>query len=95
VTAARDTLGAASGVAQQLPAGVGATVLDVARDAFVHSMQVVSTISLVLSIGVAILTFAMLRNVDRQGDEEPDAEAELDHDSPPRQPAPTATSAQA
>ena len=63
VETARDTLGGAVAVAGQLPAEVGSAVIDVARDAFVQGMQVVSTISAVLAIAVAILAVVMLRNV--------------------------------
>jgi MFS transporter, DHA2 family, multidrug resistance protein len=60
---ARDTLGGAVAVAGQLPAQLGAEVLDVARDAFVDGMQVATTISAVIAVGVAILAVVMLRNV--------------------------------
>ena len=64
VTAVRDTLGAAVGVAQQLPADLGVKVVAVATQAFVQSMVVASTISVVLAIGVAVLSFFMLRDVE-------------------------------
>jgi DHA2 family multidrug resistance protein-like MFS transporter len=60
---ARDTLGGAVAVAGQLPEQLGAAVLDVARDAFVHGMQVATTISAVIAVGIAILAVVMLRNV--------------------------------
>src|SRR3712207_9013824 len=41
----RDTLGAAVGVAGQLPDGTGAALLAVARDAFVQGMQLTSAIA--------------------------------------------------
>ena len=75
---ARDTLGGAVAVAGQLPEQLGAAVLDVARDAFVHGMQVATTISAVIAVGVAILAVVMLRNVGSGEEREAatDAEAE-------------------
>ena len=64
---ARDTLGGAAGVATMLPAQLGATVLAIARDAFVAGMQVVAGASAVLAVGVTILTVVMLRNVRSDG----------------------------
>ena len=74
----RDTLGGAVAVAGQLPAQFGAAVLDVARDAFVQGMQVATTISAVIAVGVAILAVVMLRNVGSGEEREAatDAEAE-------------------
>jgi len=60
---ARDTLGGAVGVAQQLPGQLGAAVLDVARDAFVQGMQVAAAISSILAIVVAVVAVIFLRNV--------------------------------
>ena len=79
---ARDTLGGAVAVAGQLPAQLGAAVLDVARDAFVHGMQVATTISAVIAVGVAILAVVMLRNVGSGEEREAatDAEAERQRD---------------
>jgi MFS transporter, DHA2 family, multidrug resistance protein len=61
--AARDTLGAALTIAQQLPDGLGVALLEVARGAFVQGMQVTSAISAVVAIGIAILALVMLRHV--------------------------------
>ena len=60
---ARDTLGGAAVVAQQLPGELGAAVLELARQAFFQGMQVAAAISVVIAIGVAILTVITLRNV--------------------------------
>jgi DHA2 family multidrug resistance protein-like MFS transporter len=60
---ARDTLGGAVGVAEQLPAQLGAVVLGVARDAFVGGMQVAAGISAVVATVVAIVAVTMLRDV--------------------------------
>jgi DHA2 family multidrug resistance protein-like MFS transporter len=75
---ARDTLGGAVAVAGQLPAQLGSTVVDVARDAFMQGMQAATTISAVIAVGVAILAVAMLRNVGSGADREVAADAELE-----------------
>jgi DHA2 family multidrug resistance protein-like MFS transporter len=69
--AARDTLGGAVAVAQDLPAQLGATVLGVAQDAFVAGMQVAAALSGVIAVGVAIFAIAVLRDV-RTGGHEPE-----------------------
>ena len=61
--AARDTLGGAVGVAAQLPGDLGAGVLTVAREAFVHGMQLTAGIASVLAVGLAVLAFTALRHV--------------------------------
>ena len=66
---AQDTLGGAVGVAQDLPAALAATVLDVAQNAFVEGMQVAAAISSVLAVGVALFAVAVLRNVQAGGTE--------------------------
>jgi DHA2 family multidrug resistance protein-like MFS transporter len=60
---ARDTLGAAVTVAQQLPDGLGVVLLQVARDAFVQGMQLTSAIAAVVAMGIAVLAVVMLRHV--------------------------------
>jgi DHA2 family multidrug resistance protein-like MFS transporter len=62
---ARDTLGGAVGVAQQLPSGVGAALLATAREAFTTGLQVAAGISAVVAIGIAVLATVMLRGVPR------------------------------
>jgi DHA2 family multidrug resistance protein-like MFS transporter len=62
---ARDTLGGAVGVAQQLPAGAGAALLATARDAFTTGLQVTAGISAVVAIGIAVLATVTLRGVPR------------------------------
>jgi DHA2 family multidrug resistance protein-like MFS transporter len=62
---ARDTLGGAVGVAQQLPSGVGAALLATARDAFTTGLQVAAGISAVVAIGIAVLATVTLRGVPR------------------------------
>ena len=69
--AARDTLGAASGVAHGLPEPLGATLLEAAQSAFVQGMQVAAGISVVVAVGVAILALVALRGVQAgRADEE-------------------------
>jgi DHA2 family multidrug resistance protein-like MFS transporter len=62
--AARDTLGAATGVAQELPDAVGAALLEIARGAFVSGMQVTSWISVAVAVLVAGIALFALRSVD-------------------------------
>ncbi|MGH3568132.1 MAG: MFS transporter [Pseudonocardia sp.] len=59
--AARDTLGAAVGVAEQLPDDVGAVVLDLARGAFVSGLHLTSVIAAVIAAGIAVVAAVMLR----------------------------------
>jgi DHA2 family multidrug resistance protein-like MFS transporter len=66
--AARDTLGAAVGVASQLPVEIGATLVAVAREAFVQGMQVAATISAIVAIGVALLALLALRDIGTGAD---------------------------
>ena len=68
-----DTLGSAVAISGQLPAQLGAAVLDTAREAFVHGMQLTSGIAAVMAVGLALLAVAMLRG---HGTPPPDAELE-------------------
>lgn len=61
--AARDTLGGAVAVAQQLPAGAGTTLLAAAREAFTTGLQVTAAISAVTAVGIAVLAAVLLREV--------------------------------
>jgi DHA2 family multidrug resistance protein-like MFS transporter len=65
---ARDTLGGAMGIAEQLPTQLSSAVLDTARAAFVEGMQVTSAISAVVAIVVAVVAVAMLRNIRSDAD---------------------------
>jgi DHA2 family multidrug resistance protein-like MFS transporter len=60
---ARDTLGGAVAFAAQLPAEVGAAVLEAARAAYVHAFELTAGISAAMSLGVALLAVALLRRV--------------------------------
>ena len=71
---ARDTLGAAVVVAEQLPDGVGLALLDIARDAFVQSLHLAAAISAIVEIGAAIMVVILLRGVPAraESEEQPD-----------------------
>jgi DHA2 family multidrug resistance protein-like MFS transporter len=60
---ARDTLGGAVALAGQLPAEVGTALLESARAAYVQAFELSAVISAALSLAVAILAFALLRQV--------------------------------
>jgi MFS transporter, DHA2 family, multidrug resistance protein len=91
VAVARDTLGAATGVADQLPDALATILLEVARGAFVHGMQVAAGISVVVAIGVAILAVVMLRDVPPNAESDADVDesrSERGTGEPARVPAP-------
>jgi MFS transporter, DHA2 family, multidrug resistance protein len=73
--AARDTLGGALGAAAQLPAEVGAALLQAAQEAFVQGMQVAVTLSAVVAVAIAVASTVLLRAVP--------AGAEAEADGPP------------
>jgi DHA2 family multidrug resistance protein-like MFS transporter len=64
---ARDTLGAAVGIAQELPAELGEAMLAVAREAFVHGLHVAAAISAGVAIFATALVLITLRNVKSTG----------------------------
>ncbi len=61
IEAARDTLGAALAVAEQLPGRLGAGLADTAREAFAMSLQITSAIAAVLAIVTAFGAVLLLR----------------------------------
>ena len=61
--AARDTLGGAVAVAQELPDQVAVALVDAARGAFVAGMHLTSTIATIVSIGLAVLAVVALRDL--------------------------------
>jgi DHA2 family multidrug resistance protein-like MFS transporter len=65
--AVSDTLGAAVAVAAELPGGLGASVLEVAREAFVSGMHLSSGIAALVAVGLAVLAFVSLRHVEPSG----------------------------
>lgn len=77
--AAKDTLGGALEVAGQLPARVGAELLDVARDAFIQGIHISAAIAALGALGLAALVIVMLRQI-RPG---PGLEAEAPGPAPP------------
>jgi MFS transporter, DHA2 family, multidrug resistance protein len=68
--AARDTLGAAGSVAEQLPEPVGSALVDAARSAFVDGMHLTAWIAAVLAFAIAALAFAALRGHSTATEEE-------------------------
>jgi len=74
---ARDTLGGAVGVAQQLPDPLGLALLDLARDAFVQGLNLAAGISAAVAIGAAIIAVILLRHVPARAELErqPDLDA--------------------
>jgi MFS transporter, DHA2 family, multidrug resistance protein len=58
---AQDTLGGAVGVAAQLPADIGTTLLASARQAFTTGLQVTAALSSAVATGIAVLATVMLR----------------------------------
>ena len=61
VAVAQDTLGGAVEVAGQLPAGLGAPLLEAANDAFLVGMHIVAAISVVGTLALAAFTATVLR----------------------------------
>jgi DHA2 family multidrug resistance protein-like MFS transporter len=78
VAVARDTLGGAVGVAGQLPGQLGTELLQVAREAFVHGMQVAASISAVFAITVAVVAVTMLRGIGNGAEREAEADRRTD-----------------
>jgi len=79
--AARDTLGGAVGVAQELPGQLGAALVQSAQDAFIQGMRVSSVIATIVAIGVAALAVTMLRHVRSGSERESATEAEAAADA--------------
>jgi DHA2 family multidrug resistance protein-like MFS transporter len=73
---ARDTLGAAVGVAQQLPDELGLTLRTIAREAYVQGMHLSAAISAVAAIVAALLVLFLLRHVPARSEEESHSEPE-------------------
>ena len=59
----RGLLGGAIGVARQLPAGLGGSLVEVAREAFVQGMRTTSAISVAVALALALLAPLLLRDV--------------------------------
>jgi DHA2 family multidrug resistance protein-like MFS transporter len=84
---ASDTLGSAVAVAGQLPDQLGSALLDTAREAFVHGMQLTSVIAAVVAVGIAVLTVVVLRSQEAPP-ADPDAQDEVEAEPMPRMPQP-------
>jgi hypothetical protein len=61
--AARDTLAEALTVAHELPGGVGAALVEVARSAFTQGLHVTALISLIGTVALAVFVLTLLRHV--------------------------------
>jgi DHA2 family multidrug resistance protein-like MFS transporter len=59
VSTIRDTLGGALAVARQLPSGVGHDVVDAARVAFTHGMNMVALVGAVVLVGAAVASYVL------------------------------------
>jgi MFS transporter, DHA2 family, multidrug resistance protein len=81
---ARETLGAAVGVATQLPAETGAALLAAARDAFTFGLQLTAGLSAVVAAGTAVAATVLLRAVPVTAQAEP-----AEQPPAPAEPAPT------
>jgi DHA2 family multidrug resistance protein-like MFS transporter len=62
--AARDTLGGALAVAEQLSDQLGGPLVEAARQAFTSGLQLAFAISAAIAVGIAILVAVLLRGVD-------------------------------
>jgi DHA2 family multidrug resistance protein-like MFS transporter len=71
--AALDTLGGAVGVVAQLPEALGATVLDLARQAFVQGLNLAAGIAGVVAIGAALASAGLLRRVPARDRHQPES----------------------
>jgi MFS transporter, DHA2 family, multidrug resistance protein len=58
---AQDTLGGAAQAAEDLPAGLGDTLLDGARDAFTQGLRVAALVGVAVAVGTAIAAGILLR----------------------------------
>jgi len=72
--AARDTLGAAAGIADELPTQLGTAMLESAREAFILGMRASAAVAAAVAVGIAVLAVTMLRDV-RSGSENETAAA--------------------
>ncbi len=63
--AGRDTLGGAVQAAIHMPERIGAPLLDAARTAFTHGLQVIAAVCVVVLLASAVLTALLLRRTDR------------------------------
>src|SRR5918999_4352265 len=71
--AARDTLGGAAEAAEDLPAPLGAELLDTAQEAFTQGLQVTAVTGAVVLTGLSVLTAVLLRGVPSPAGADEDA----------------------
>jgi DHA2 family multidrug resistance protein-like MFS transporter len=71
--AARDTLGAAVSVSGGLPSPLASQLLDAARGAFTHGLQVAALTSAVVAAGMAVVAASLLRRVGAGSNQDGDA----------------------
>jgi MFS transporter, DHA2 family, multidrug resistance protein len=69
--AARDTLGGAQAVVDQIPGPLGAELLDAAREAFTHGLQLTAALSAAVAAALAILAAVLLRGVPSGTERQP------------------------
>jgi hypothetical protein len=81
---ARETLGAAVGMATQLPAETGAALLTAARDAFTFGLQLTAGLSAVVAAAMAVAATILLRDVPVTAQADP-----TEQPPAPAEPAPT------
>jgi DHA2 family multidrug resistance protein-like MFS transporter len=74
---ARDTLGGALDAAEQLPDRLGTAVLDAAREAFTHGLQVTAVIAAGVAIATAVMAAVFLRRFGATADDEARTAQEL------------------
>jgi DHA2 family multidrug resistance protein-like MFS transporter len=77
VKIASDTLGAAVGVAEQLPDQLGSVLLGITRTAFVQGLHLAAAISSTVAIGAAIMILVFLRRVPARAEQEPQPNMEV------------------
>jgi MFS transporter, DHA2 family, multidrug resistance protein len=68
---ARETLGGAVGIAEQLPEGVGTALLAAAREAFTVGLQLTAALSAAVAVAIAVLATVLLRAVPASSQAEP------------------------
>jgi DHA2 family multidrug resistance protein-like MFS transporter len=78
VAVARDTLGGALTVAEELPVELGAALVRSANEAFVHGLQLSAWISTALAVATALFAAFVLRNVRPASELEDGAPEERD-----------------
>ncbi|MGH2373882.1 MAG: MFS transporter [bacterium] len=80
--AARDTLGAAVAMGQQLPDQLGSALVAAARGAFIQGLQLTAAISAVGGIGLAVFVAILLRHL--RGSSAREGQPDLEHGIEPR-----------